>query len=151
MGLGVGVGVRARVGVRVGLGSGFRFGVANLVVKLLLGGLHRVEEVDRDEDLLRVVLDRGHPLVARRGQLELGGALRTLDTHIDLEEARVVGAGDGLGQRHEHRVDELRQHARRVVLRSLDWVRVRVEVRVRARARARARAKVRVRVRVRLS
>ena len=33
--------------------------------------------------------------------------LGALDTHCDLEEARVVGAWDGLSERHEHRVDEL--------------------------------------------
>ena len=40
---------------------------AYLVAQLLLSGCHGVEEVDRDVDFLRVVLARGHALVARGG------------------------------------------------------------------------------------
>ena len=54
--------------------------------------------------------------------------LGALDTHCDLEEARVVGAWDGLSERHEHRVDELGQHACGVGLGRLGEVRVRVRV-----------------------
>ena len=76
----VGVGVRGRgggrgrgrvgVGVGVGVGGGVGGGGgvgASLVAQLLLSGCHGVEEVDRDVDLLRVVLGRRHALVARGG------------------------------------------------------------------------------------
>ena len=60
------VGVGVGVGVGGGVGGGGGVG-ASLVAQLLLSGCHGVEEVDRDVDLLRVVLGRRHALVARGG------------------------------------------------------------------------------------